>query len=153
MAASKNWNARALTADDLDRVVAIDQVIVGRSRRGYFQKRLEAAIAEPHDFVVLGVDDGTELLGYAIARIHEGEFGTTGKIAVLDTIGVDPEAQAKGIGRMLMDALDNQLAKWGVDEIRSQVDWRFTHMLNFFEATGFTMATAQVLECDTAPEY
>ena len=36
MSKTKKWNARALTAADLDRVVEIDQRIVGRSRHDFF---------------------------------------------------------------------------------------------------------------------
>ena len=62
-----------LSADDLDAVVAIDKVLSGRSRRGFFEKRLAAALEEPGDFVYVGLRHDGQLAGYALARLVEGE--------------------------------------------------------------------------------
>ena len=43
MADDATEHLRMLTADDLERVIEIDRTITGRSRRGFFEKRLEAA--------------------------------------------------------------------------------------------------------------
>ncbi|MAF49225.1 MAG: hypothetical protein CMM10_13265 [Rhodospirillaceae bacterium] len=146
-------NIRNLRPDDLDLVVKIDRVLAGRSRRGYFEKRLEAAISAPDDFVIVGAESDGQLIGYVFARTYDGEFGAQGIAAVLDTIGVDPEAQAKGVGKILLNALDEKLSAKGVNEMRTQVDWTFDGMLGFFAATGFEMAPAHVLECDTARDF
>lgn len=141
---------RNLRPDDLDDVVQIDRTLTGRSRRGYFENRLQAAIADPDQFVILGMEQNGRLAGYVFARTYEGEFGSQGKIAVLDTIGVDPETHAKGTGRALLSALDQKLAANGAAEIRTQADWNFTGMLGFFSATGFGLAPAHVLEGATS---
>ncbi|MBT5841345.1 MAG: GNAT family N-acetyltransferase [Rhodospirillaceae bacterium] len=141
---------RNLRPDDLDVVVQIDRALTRRSRRGYFENRLKAAIADPDQFIILGMEQNGQLAGYVFARIYDGEFGSQGKIAVLDTIGVDPEAHAKGTGRALLGALDQKLAANGAAEIRTQADWNFTGMLGFFSATGFQLAPAHVLEGATS---
>ena len=43
---------RPLTAGDLDGAVALDARIVGRRRRGYFEKRLAAALRQPDQHLV-----------------------------------------------------------------------------------------------------
>ena len=148
-----NLETRSLQASDLDPVVDIDHRIVGRSRQGFFEKRLEAAIKAPEDFVAVGVEDGGRLVGYAFTRIHVGDFGTEGKVAVLDTIGVDPDIHAKGIGRIIMEALENRLRKKEVTEIRTQSDWRYPGLIQFFAAMNFEIAPANVLECSTEIDH
>jgi|TARA_B100000315_G_scaffold260416_1_gene321576 ribosomal protein S18 acetylase RimI-like enzyme len=143
---TENMTTRPLKTTDLDQVVDIDKRIVGWSRRGFFEKRVEAAVDRPDNYVVVGVVDGTTLVGYAIARIHGGDFGTTERTAALDAIGVDPRAQAKGVGKILMDGLDDVLRKKDVHEIRTQTDWRFHGLLKYFDAMGFEVAPAHVLE-------
>ena len=80
---TENMTVRPLKATDLDQVVDIDKRIVGWSRRGFFEKRVEAAIEHPDKYIVVGTVDGSTLVGYAIARIHGGDFGTKGKTAIL----------------------------------------------------------------------
>ncbi|MBT3992191.1 MAG: GNAT family N-acetyltransferase [Rhodospirillaceae bacterium] len=143
---TENMTTRPLKASDLDQVVDIDKRIVGWSRRGFFQKRVDAAIERPDSYVVVGAVDGTTLVGYAIARIHGGDFGTKGRTAALDAVGVDPRSQAKGVGKLLMDALDDVLRKKEVSEIRTQADWHFHGLMKYFDAMGFEVAPAHILE-------
>ena len=143
---TENITVRPLKATDLDQVVDIDKRIIGWSRRDFFEKRVEAAIEHPDKYIVVGTVDGSTLVGYAIARIHGGDFGTEGRTAALDAIGVDPRAQAKGVGKLLMDGLDEVLRKKDVHEIRTQSDWHFHGLLKYFDAMGFEVAPANVLE-------
>ncbi len=90
MTGSENLTSRALKSADLNAVVDIDQRIVGYSRRGFFEKRLQAAVKSPKDYIVIGVTEESNLVGFTFARLHEGDFGTPGHFAALDAIGVDP---------------------------------------------------------------
>lgn len=146
MADRLKMETRPLGAADLDRVVEIDQRIVGRSRRGFFEKRLEAAIAVPEDFVVVGIDNKDGLCAFAFARISTGDFGLSKSHAVLDAIGVDPDCQSKGLGHGLMHGLDTGLRKRGVCEIRTQTDWRFHGLVRFLDTEGFKVAPMHILE-------
>ena len=151
MATSSTLAVRPLQPKDLDRVVEIDAELVGRARRGFFQKRLEAALAYPEAYLADAVEEGGTLLGYALCRIQTGEFGVDHPVAVLDVIGVAPAGQGKGVGRMLMDGLDAQLKKRGVKEMRTQEFWTSHALIRFFDAAGFSLANQLVLERSTAP--
>ncbi len=146
----ETMTTRPLKPTDLNQVVDIDKRIIGWSRRGFFEKRVEAAIDRPDSYIVVGAVDGTTLVGYAIARIHGGDFGTKGRTAALDAIGVDPRAQAKGVGKLLMDALDEVLRKKDVHEIRTQADWHYHGLMKYFDAMGFEVAPALILERSAA---
>ncbi len=137
---------RALRPGDLDQVVAIDARITGRPRRGFFEKRLSAALAEPGGFIYVGATAGRALHGYAFARILEGEFGGTAPVAVLDAIGVDPAGQGAGLGRKLMARLDKVMHSKGVHALQTQEIWTNHAFLTFLAEAGFEVAPRRILE-------
>ncbi len=146
---SNPFTTRKLAADDLDPVIALDRKLSGRSRRGFFEKRLAAALKEPKAFLYIGLHADGGLAGYVMARLLQGEFGGDAVVAQLDAIGVDPEFQGKGAGRALMRALDKLMRQKGVTELQSQVDWTNHTLTGFFAKTGFTVAPRIVLERGT----
>lgn len=139
---------RPLTADDLQRVIDIDAKYVGRRREGFYRKRLEAALADPGGFAYLGCEVNGELQGFLLARLQEGEYGTAGRSASLDAIGVDPQSGGKGMGAGLLQALDEILRHKGIGSVYSQAEWRNLPMLRFFAATDFNLAPRYILERD-----
>jgi len=137
---------RALKPDDLERVVDIDSRITGRSRKKFFEKRLEAALANTSGFIAVATETDNALTGFAIARLQDGEFGVDHKIAVLDVIGVDPESQKGGQGTLLLDGIIVRAKKMGISEIRTQVNWVDRDLLQFFAGHDFLLASSRVLE-------
>ncbi|MFQ5955764.1 MAG: GNAT family N-acetyltransferase [Kiloniellales bacterium] len=147
-----NTASRPLRPEDLDRVVEIDRRLVGRSRRGFFEKRLEAALSGADKVVAVAVEDGGTLVGYAIARIQFGAFGGVEQMAILDAVGVDPDHHGQGSGRRLMEGVIRGMKKLGVREIRTQVDWTDHGLMRFFAANGFALAPRLVFEHPTTRE-
>ncbi len=140
---------RPLSGDDIDRVIAIDRKLSGRSRRGFFQSRLAAALREPSGFIYVGVCEGETLSGFAMARLQAGDFGMETSVAVLDAIGVDPESQSTGLGRKLLAGIEDIMRQKGIREIHSQLDWNNHAMMRFLDAAGFQMAPRTVLSRTT----
>jgi len=139
-------NTRALNADDLERVIAIDRAHSGRSRRHFFEKRFASAQARPNDFVQVGVVTGDGLQGFVIARILRGEFGQKDAVAVLDAVGVDPQSGEHGLGQHLMDGLVDLSKQRGVRSLQSHVSWTSVDLLRFFNASNFKLAPRLDLE-------
>ncbi len=137
---------RPLETDDLEAVVAIDARISGRRRTAFFENRMEAALAEPKYFIYIACEQNGALQGYLQARLLEGEYGSSEKVAALDNIGVEPDKRGLGIGRDLMEAFKAILRHKGVKEIETQADWRNSGFLKFLAAAGFQLAPRQVLE-------
>ncbi|MDH5747732.1 MAG: GNAT family N-acetyltransferase [Rhodospirillales bacterium] len=137
---------RPLKPEDLDQVVDIDGRIGGRLRRIFFEKRLEAALADTNGFIAVAVEADGELAGFAIARLQNGEYGDDHRVAVLDVIGVDPECQHTGLGHQLLDGVEGYMRKRGINELRTEVDWNNSGLLHFFSTTGFGLAPFQMLE-------
>ena len=142
---------RSLHRDDLDRVSGIESRITGHSRKGFLEKRFAAAAESPDGFIACAAVRDGKLAGYAIAGIKEGEFGAPDAVAVLDVIGIDPEAQGKGIGKALLAEMERRIKERGIGTLRTQVDWGTPAMIRFFSSAGFLLAPVQVLERDTSP--
>ena len=138
---------RALTAADLDAVVAIDATIEGRSRRDYFARRLAAAVREPTLHAQLAASDGRGMAGYILARVLEGEFGRSEPGLRLEVVGVSADAQGKGIGRRLFDGLAQWAGHHGIRDLRTQAAWNDHRMLRWLDAMGFVLAPNHVVDC------
>lgn len=135
---------RRLRPDDLDRVIAIDQAVAGRSRRGFFAKRF-AALDGPQGLTGLAAESDGRLVGFALADVLDGEFGGTAPVGVLHAIGVDREARRQGVASALSRALEGLLADRGVREIRTEADWAEHDLAAFFSATGYRLSRRLVL--------
>jgi Sortase and related acyltransferases len=139
-------NVRPLCPADLEQVIAIDSVYVGKPRRRFFEKRLAHAKQHPEDFVHVGVVRNGALVGFAFARILRGEFGQEQAIARLDALGVMSSSRERGVGRALMGGLTESMRRKGVQSLQSQADWTNHGLLRFFDSSGFGLAPRLVLE-------
>jgi ribosomal protein S18 acetylase RimI-like enzyme len=139
---------RRLRPQDLDRVVDLDARVVGRSRRGYLEHKLRVNLLESSVEVSLGAEVDGSLVGFLLARVWTGEFGVTEPVAVMDTIGVHPDFQGRGVGRALLDQLRVNLRGLGVGSLRTEVGWEAQPLLRFFHDEGFAPARRLSLELD-----
>ncbi len=146
-----NTTLRELRPDDLDRVSGIESRITGHSRKGFLEKRFAAAAESPDSFIACAAVRDGKLAGYASSRIQEGEFGAPDAVAVLDVIGIDPDAQGKGIGKALLAEMERRMKARGIGTLRTQADWGIPTMIRFFSSTAFLLAPVQILERDTSP--
>ena len=143
-------SVRSLNANDLERVVEIDRMHSGHSRRRFFEKRFAAAAVSPDDFVQLGLVRDGALRGFAIARLLRGEFGRQDAAAVLDVLGVAPDSQEQGVGQALIERLVAIVREKGIRSLHSQAPWTNVQLLHFFEAAGFRLSPRTVLDRSVA---
>jgi predicted N-acetyltransferase YhbS len=137
---------RPLAPADLDAVVAIDATLTGRTRRAYFERRLNAALRQPKLHLQFAAEIGGKLSGYALGRVLEGEFGRTKPGLRLEVISVARNAQGGGIGWALHAALEESARKRGLAELRTSAPWRDSAMLRFLAATGYALSSSLVLD-------
>jgi len=140
---------RAMKASDLRRLVDIDKRITGRDRRAYFDRKLEEALYESDVRVSLVAERDGEPVGFIMARVDFGEFGRVEPIAVLDTIGVDPDFSGQGIGRALLSQLFVNLMTLRVEGVRTVVGWSDQQLVTFLERCGFHPSQRLCLEFAT----
>jgi ribosomal protein S18 acetylase RimI-like enzyme len=143
---SGGGTTRALVRADLERVVAIDAAVSGRPRRGFYARRLEAMAGDPASAVALAAERQGTVVGFAFARLLDGEFGGHAPVGVLDAIGVAPEARGQGVARAMMESLEASLRERGARELRTQADWTEHDLTSFFSSAGFGLSPRLVLE-------
>ncbi|MGE0873795.1 MAG: GNAT family N-acetyltransferase [Burkholderiales bacterium] len=148
MDAIRDVKLRRLAGADLDAVVALDASLAGRTRRAYFERRLAAALRQPELHLQFAAEAGGAVVGHALARVLEGEFGLTKPALRLEVIGVAPAAQRRGVGQALHRALEDEARKRSLEEFRTAVAWRDTAMLRFLAGAGYALAPSHILDCE-----
>jgi len=128
---------RSMNEGDLRALVAIDRRITGRDRTPYFERKLAEALHESDVRVSLVAEQDAMPVGFIMARVDLGGFGRFEPVAVLDTIGVDPDYRSYGIGRALLSQLLVNLATLRVETVRTELDWRQRDLLAFLDRCGF----------------
>lgn len=141
---------RHLRPADLERVIAIDARLFGHARRGYLTHKLEVNLLDTSLQVSLGAEIDKSLVGFLLARVWTGEFGSSEPVAVLDTLGVHPDFQKRGIGQALIEQLAQNLRGLNVDTLRTEVDWGEFEVLRFFHERGFRPAARVCLDLPLA---
>lgn len=136
----------ALEPGDLDAIVRIDRAITGRSRRGFLEARLGAALRDSNLRVALKARLDGNIVGFLLGAVHYGEFGVPEPEAVVDVIGVHPEFAGRHVGAALFRQLEMQLRALGIDVLRTEVPWSQQRLLSFLEHRGFVPAARICLE-------
>ena len=130
---------RLMKADDFDAVVGIDKKVLKTSRPEYYDLKFDK-IFQSKDYLptslVAEKEDGT-VVGFVMGELYMGEFGIFQKEASLDTIGVDPNYQNKGIGKQLIDEFMDHLSQIGVRKVNTLVAWSDSKLIQFFSANQF----------------
>lgn len=133
----EQYRIRAMKYDDLDAIVDIDTRVLGKSRPEYWQMKLELADKRsPLTSLVAEVEG--KLVGFIMGDASGWEYGIPESVGWIDTIGVHPGYQKKGVARALMSEMIDNLKKVGVNTIYTFVNWRDWGLLQFFDAMGFT---------------
>jgi predicted N-acetyltransferase YhbS len=144
----KTTSIRLMEAGDLEAVVEIDAKIVKSSRLAYYQLKFERLFKSndylPTSFVA--EDENGSVVGFLMGELYMGEFGIYQEVASLDTIGVDPAYQHKGIGKELMHEFIDHLRQIGVNRINTLVDWNDSKLIHFFSANEFSPSKTINLE-------
>lgn len=79
----------------------------------------EEVLAVRDAFAVVARRDGAAV-GYALVRIHEGAddtWATGDRLAELESLAVLTAERGRGLGTLLLDAVDVRLAELGIDDV------------------------------------
>ena len=133
----ENVEIRVLKTEDLNAIVKIDEMVLGESRKAYWERRL-ALINTKSSKVSLVAELHGEVVGFILGDVSGWEFGVPETIGWMDTIGVDPAYQKRGIATALAHELIKNLKVLGVKTIYTLASWDNWDLLQFFHAMGFT---------------
>lgn len=128
---------RLLRIEDLEAIVAIDEKVLGEKRTDYWEKKLQM-MDEKATQVSLVAEVQGRVLGFILGDVSGWEFGVPDTIGWIDTLGVDPDQQKKGLATALAKELIQRLKAMGVTTIYTLVSWNDWDLLQFFHAMGFT---------------
>jgi len=136
-----------MKAEDFDSVVRIDRKVLNASRMEYYQTKFEKLFSKDYLPVSLVAEqkDGT-VVGFVMGELYIGEYGIFQEEASLDTIGVDPDFQHRGIGEQLINEFVDHLKTMGVQKINTLVDWNNAGLIRFFSANRFSPSKTINLE-------
>ena len=129
---------RLMQSDDFAAVTRIDEKVLKTSRPEYYTLKFEELVQSTERVPTSLVDeqeDGT-VVGFVMGELLIGEFGIS-KEAVLDTIGVDPDCQQKGIGRRLLKEFMDHCKALGAKKVCTLVDTDDSKMMRFFTGNQF----------------
>jgi ribosomal protein S18 acetylase RimI-like enzyme len=137
--AQQKATVRVMKQEDMPAVVEIDSMAQDSPRSEYLQTKLVTGIS-----MVAEMD--TKIVGFVMGAINRGEFGIPEKVATIDTVGVHPEFQNAGVGRILIEEFVTHTRQAGAQRIRTLVDWsRQWDIMGYFRSSGFTPAGSSIV--------
>jgi ribosomal protein S18 acetylase RimI-like enzyme len=148
----KEVKIRVLSENDLDAVVEIDKKILGKEKRAFWKRKMAYADIYPRPALVAELEG--KVVGFIMGYVSGWEFGVPDTIGWIDTLGVDPAYQRRGIGRALFNALienfkhsgreetpeTKELEKpkiEGVNVVYTLTNWSDWDLIQFYHAMGF----------------
>ena len=138
---------RTMVSSDLDPIIKIDVKVLEKSRPEYWEMKFDLVEKQPQ-FSSLVAEMNGKVIGFIIGGASRWEYGVPENIGWVDTIGVDPDYQRKGVAKMLFKKMTYELKKMGVDTVTTFVNRRDPLLLEFFNSLGFQKGDMLNLELD-----
>lgn len=140
------FKIRLMEDKDFNEVVRIDEKVLNLSRLEYYEQRFEKLFqsGEYLPTSLVAEDENGTVVGFIMGELYIGEFGISSEGAAVDTVGVDPDFQRRGIGVKLMDEFITHLKELGVRKINTLVDKNDTQMMRYFNANRFQPSKAVI---------
>ncbi len=128
---------RAIEPSDLEAVVAIDERLLGQTRKDYWRTRFDIAALRPPWMSSVAELDG-RVVGFLFGWVGESEFGIAGRTGWIDLIGVDPAYRGRGVGQALLDRfVSGGRELRGIAKVATLIDLGQAEIREFFVRRGF----------------
>lgn len=129
---------RVLKPQDIDAIVGIDEEVTGIARPEYYAHKLQLSdLRDAQINASLVAEADGRVVGFLMGTVSFGEFGIPETSAVIDTLGVAPEYQDRGVGGALFDQFRANMRAAHVDKVYTLVDWKDFGLLKFLGNMGF----------------
>jgi N-acetylglutamate synthase-like GNAT family acetyltransferase len=144
----KRISLKPLSSSHVEGIVEIDHRILGKKRQSFWKKKVRAVESiSPPTCVVAELEN--KVIGFIFGEISGWEFGVPASVGWIDTLGVDPKYQKRGVAKALMKELIRNFREAGVTNIYTLVNWSDWDLLQFFRRMGFTRGDMINLELRT----
>ena len=147
------FHIRAVEADDLPAVVALDNIVTGIEKADYWREMFEryGASRGGQRFFLISENSPARgaagILGLVIGEVRAWEFGSPPCGWVFD-IAVAPDLRLEGLGTALLDAIADRFRAAGVDKMRTMVSRDNHVLLSFLRSQGMMAGPYIQLEKD-----
>jgi ribosomal protein S18 acetylase RimI-like enzyme len=125
----------------IDHVAALPEALVPvrPSEESWELERAEMLEELADQAFVLAARDGDDLVGYAFVSVEGPDpvWYTGDKHAVLRHLCVDKRRRADGIGGALLDAMDAELGRRGIEDVEIGVDTGNATAVHLYESRGY----------------
>jgi ribosomal protein S18 acetylase RimI-like enzyme len=136
---------RKMTPADVRAILAIDEKIVGEHRSASWQQRIDRYLEIYYPPVCQVAEVGGRVVGFILGDVRGWEYGLRAG-GWIDIMGVDPEYQKQGIGRMLVTAFVEQCHQEGIKAVHVMVRAEDNPMQSFFRSVGFQRGRLMEME-------
>lgn len=126
---------RDLGPADWSAVVALDALLTGAEKVGYWQDVLARYLHE-EGCIGLAATAGHRLEGYLFGELRAFEFGSE-SCGWIFAIGVRPDTARKGVATALLAEARQRFAALGVERVRTMVRRTDVPLLALFRSQGF----------------
>ncbi len=129
---------RLMKVADFNAIVRIDEKVMKTSRAEYYKVKFEELVQSTDRLPtsLVAEDERGTVVGFVMGALFIGEYGIS-RDATLDTIGVDPDYQNRGVGKQLMEEFMDHLRSLGVRKVNTLVDSNDPTMTRFFKGHQF----------------
>lgn len=129
---------RLLKREDLDAIVAIDEIVSRQNRREYYERKV-TTILDPARSINTSIvcEMNGKVVGFVMGDVYFGEFGIPETTATIDTLGVHPSVQNKGVASELLDQFLMNMKVAGVNKVYTLVNWDDFALEKFFSRHKF----------------
>ncbi len=137
---------RLMKVNDFAAVVQVDAKVLNAPRQDYFKLKFEELVQSTDRLPTsLVAEEDGKVIGFIMGELLIGEFGISQE-ATLDSIGVDPDSQHRGIGEQLVKEFMDHLTALGVQKVHTLVDSEDAKLMHFFGANQFVPSKTINLE-------
>lgn len=135
---SKERGMRVLKREDLEAIVAIDELVTKQNRRAYYERKI-AAITDPGRSVNTSIvcEVRGKVVGFVMGDVYFGEFGIPETTATIDTLGVHPDFRNHGVAGDMLDQFMMNMKVAGVNKVYTLVNWDDFALEKFFSRNRF----------------
>jgi len=143
----KNMKIRPLEKKDIETIVEIDEKVLGENRGDYWERKFSLMNDKTTKISLVAEMEG-KVVGFILGDVSGWEFGVPDTIGWIDTIGIDPVYQKRGLATALANEVMKNLKAIGVKAVYTLVSWNDWDLLQFFHAMGFTRGDMINLELE-----
>lgn len=131
-----NTNIRRCMVSDAHRIHALCHEVLGYEfSEEQVEQNLRRLIGSTENLLLVAVDQEDEVIGFIHANNHDPIYAPPMKDVV--ALAVDPEYRNRGIGRRLLQAVENWARETGAKGIRTNAAVSHKSALGFYKENGY----------------